>query len=314
MSQNDQDEPGQFEEEGEALLIKGRVTKLEEEQEAARKHDEDYKQRQMLYNKRLALFTLLLVITSILANGIYLDMSCTARKSAESARTAANASAEASGIAAKALKDSEQSFSQTLRQMQEQTKAQHDSAKAASDSVATTKEVMKLDQRAWLAINPTPPVFDEVKLFVGETGETKVTAKLEIKNTGRTPARIVRGRIEIEVLHGFYQKPMFKYIPAHTAQILTPILAPNAAVTITLQGGMNLMDTVNQSTASVHGELRYCDVFDMQHWINFCLTWRPDLSIPFDLSQYATCEGVSADRNSIDDINSHQKCQDSNTP
>ena len=56
MSQNEEDERRrQFEQEGEALLIKGRVTKLEHEQEESKKRDEEYKERQILYTKKSGL-------------------------------------------------------------------------------------------------------------------------------------------------------------------------------------------------------------------------------------------------------------------
>jgi hypothetical protein len=84
----------QPEQEGEALLIKGRVAELEREQEEARKRDEDYKKRQTLYSKRVAWFTGALVLTSLITNLIYLDMSCTARKSANAAKSAAGTAAD----------------------------------------------------------------------------------------------------------------------------------------------------------------------------------------------------------------------------
>jgi len=150
MSQNEEDERRrQFEQEGEALLIKGRVTKLEHEQEESKKRDEEYKERQILYTKRVAWFTLALVLTSLVTNVIYLDMSCTARKSAESARIAANASVQASCTAAKALKDSETSFAQTLCQMKAQTAAQQESAN-------TGRKEMELSNRPWLTAEIKP--------------------------------------------------------------------------------------------------------------------------------------------------------------
>jgi hypothetical protein len=90
MSTNEKNQSdSEFEHEGEALLIQGRVTKLEEEQKEARKRDEDYKKRQVDYSKKVAWFTGALVVTSLVTNAIYLDMSCTARKNASAAKSAA---------------------------------------------------------------------------------------------------------------------------------------------------------------------------------------------------------------------------------
>jgi hypothetical protein len=94
MSANEEEESGhQPLQEGEAYLIKGRVAELEREQEEARKRDEDYKKRQTLYSKRVAWFTAALVLTSLITDAIYFDMSCTARKTADAAKSAAETAA-----------------------------------------------------------------------------------------------------------------------------------------------------------------------------------------------------------------------------
>jgi len=90
MSDNERNKSDpEFEKEGEALLIKSRIEKLEEEQKEAQKRDEDYKKRQATYSGWVARFTGFLVVTSLITNLIYLDMSCTARKNANAAKSAA---------------------------------------------------------------------------------------------------------------------------------------------------------------------------------------------------------------------------------
>lgn len=129
------------EQEGEALLIKGRVNEIEREQQEAKRRDEEYKQRQLLYNKRLAWFTLALVFTSLITIVIYFDMSCTARKAASAAQSAAD-------TATLALKFSDNSFRQTLGQMQAQTAAQQNAAKAAVSAANIASESLVAVQRA----------------------------------------------------------------------------------------------------------------------------------------------------------------------
>ncbi|MGD0663695.1 MAG: hypothetical protein ABSD38_37130 [Syntrophorhabdales bacterium] len=218
MSQNEQDErQRQFEQEGEALLIKGRVTKLEGEQEEAQKRDEEYKKLQILYNKRVAWFTLGLVFTSLVTNVVYLDMSCTARKSAESARIAAVASAEASSTAAKALKDSETSFTQTLGQMQAQTRAQEGAAGATKNAAAAKSaadiagHTLNISQQSYVTIGRQDGTVAEIVWPKEPEGNAGVVVYFQ--NTGHLPAKFNWGN----------DSPMIAVLPADPSIVKEPM-------------------------------------------------------------------------------------------
>jgi hypothetical protein len=77
-----------------------------------------------------------------------------ARKQAGAAIEAANASKQASDTAAQALRDSEDSFSKTLAQMQSQTDAQKETADAAKQAAEGSSKSFKLQMRAWIAVHP----------------------------------------------------------------------------------------------------------------------------------------------------------------
>jgi hypothetical protein len=137
-------------------------------------------------------------------------MSCTARKSAESAKIAADASTEASNTARQALKGSESSFEKTLLQMQAQTRAQEKAAmasriqaEAAKNSVENAKQSLQasidasnLEERPWVGISLEGT--KGAKMDQDEFSFQGVTVL--VRNSGKTPAIKMSGRFD-ERLH-----------------------------------------------------------------------------------------------------------------
>jgi len=201
-------------------------------------------------------------------------------------------------------------------------KAAKSAARTAKKTLIATTNASHLEQRAWLAITPTNTTFP--KFEVGGKFCCDVKATIKIENTGRTPVQMLRGKVRLEViladapkLSQHYRLPSFDYSPPIGAKpgakiVDTPILAPNAAVTIALNDSIGMSDLTDYwpYLTAIYGELKYCDVFSEQHWVNFCLEYRGgDENIPFDISQYGACKGVPSSKNGMDDISLHERCE-----
>ena len=272
----------QIEQAGEALLIKGRVTELERKEVAARKRDDDYKERQTLYSQRVAWFTGALVLTSIVTNIIYLDMSCTARKSTEAARIAANASSQASDTAAQTLKDSKASFNQTLLQMQAQTAAQQKTADAskiqadtAKNSLGITQEALRNDQRAWVGMMEMTPAFNENGKPLYIKDGSKAVFGVVLANSGKSPALNVRCIMTAKIYPS-----NIEFVPIYD-KLLVPqsvtVLQPGARVSITTPpSDSEVTESIigaikNRSLVFyVYGQIAYEDTFHRSHKTTFC--------------------------------------------
>jgi hypothetical protein len=244
--------------EGEAFLIKGRVTELEREQEAARKRDNEYKDRQNLYSKRVAWFTGALVLTTIITNVIYLDMSCTARRAAKSTEDAV--------IQAKT--NNEAAIAAQERIAQGTLEASQQNAK---QSINATIQQFHLEQRAWVSAIETHGAPE-----VGKPFEIIV----RVRNTGKTFAKEFSSIAVVEALpEGKY--PDFSKESRFRTNSSVSLLAPDGEWLIPLYpiGGSSTEKFTDSMLADlkasrtkifVYGSMRYKDIFDCNHWTTFC--------------------------------------------
>jgi hypothetical protein len=85
--------------EEEAILIRGRVDELERQQAEDKKKDDEYKQRQLSFNRLLVGLTFALVIASVFADGISIWQASIANRASEAATSAANTAYETLHIA-----------------------------------------------------------------------------------------------------------------------------------------------------------------------------------------------------------------------
>jgi hypothetical protein len=155
-----------FHVEGDAAVLETQIQRIEREQREAKQREESYTKRQVAINDQqlrvnrwLMRFTGLLLVTS-LATGLLTFWE------AKIAQKSANAADSSAKTAAYALRESEQQFKQTLKEMQAQSQAMQESA----DSEVSTN-------RAWM-VPDAPP----------HNKRTIEEANLEWHNAGKTPA------------------------------------------------------------------------------------------------------------------------------
>jgi hypothetical protein len=172
----------------------------------------------------------------------------------------------------------------------ESAKAATDAAKAAKDSVRLTRDAMRLDQRAWIGvstIDPVPSIPSEGKTF---------TAKVNITNSGKTPARNIISVGSLDPLES-PKLPDFSYTNHDRLNMGT--LAPGAGGVIPFTALHDI--TANKDYVIVHefldklinkqaiiyvsGRIDYDDIFGQPHWTTYC-AW---LTVPFN-GQFARCE------------------------
>jgi hypothetical protein len=188
-------------------------------------------------------------------------------------------------------------------------------AGTAQKTLTESKKSTHLDQRAWLAIKPSPPVVPTVK--DGSPSEVTLTATVSIQNTGKTPATDIKGWIQLESIWFVDgQKPNFVYSDDTSKSISVSLIHPNNPVEFMVAKSLfaRQADQISRGNSKydidIHGFLDYCDVFKEQHQIRFCFTWisGEGFEIPLTSPEYIACQGVGPDRNGMDDINVQTKC------
>lgn len=186
-------------------------------------------------------------------------------------------------------------------------------ANAAQDSVRATQGQMRQEQRAWLAITPQKPNYSmEASNDPPPTPWPPISTDVNIKNTGRTPALHLTGwaRLQRTWLTGSIgqDKPDFsKGAKRQTTPIDIPILNADETAVIRLYGPRYHWPDEMKDEHWINGEIDYCDVYNEQHFVNFCFELLATGN-PVGLSQYISCNGTNSNR--IDDTNSHRKCHE----
>jgi hypothetical protein len=159
------------------------------------------------------------------------------------------------------------------------------------EGATTVQGSMRLDQRPWISAT-----------VIGQTIEAGkiANAQMRVQNIGRTPAMQVKGLITLEPIDKGAQ-PQFVYRrqvkPRETAlgHFELGTLLPNAQVNFSVPyqvaieepgmfGEVYLADEMVKTLSDgsvrlyLHGEINYCDVFRIQHWIKFCYVYEPKSS------------------------------------
>lgn len=158
-------------------------------------------------------------------------------------------------------------YSRQLEQMESTTKA-------ATEGLALTREMNRLDQRAWVATS-------------GASGELKVgeqfVAHVTFKNTGKTFARNAQFRIKTEITKKDALPNFDSLFDASKdgKDPLMMILAPNAqyeSMTDPLENSpfsQEQIDNIRDNQELfVFGRVDYADVFDRGHWTTFCYRYN----------------------------------------
>lgn len=187
------------------------------------------------------------------------------------------------------------------------TRAARQSATAAENAVQSTRENMRLDQRAWVGIDSiqsiprSPEVGKPIQIIV------------KIRNTGKTPALGVVGTAVADPVAKNSQ-PNYSYEGMDHFRL--GVMPPNATGTIPIhpskhpQTGIVLplsqgkFDEISNGRLQifVHGRVEYKDIFQAPHWFTFCAR----LNVPFD-ERFGAC----ADHNETDDYQGEHQHQTS---
>lgn len=158
-----------------------------------------------------------------------------------------------------------------------QQKIAQDGLKASQDNFvkaqAAASEQLRLDERAWVtevSISGEPQIDQPFAILV------------ELRNTGKTPARHFQGKIVSDPSPRGAEPDLAKLKAIRYTG--SGILAPNSSKFLTtypLKGSATEklpkegMDEVKASTLYVFGRVEYDDIFDCHHWSTFCAFLDP---------------------------------------
>jgi hypothetical protein len=224
--------------------------------------------QQLKVNRRLAFFTGLLLITSLMSGAVAIweasiaaNAAAAAKKSADAALSTYDAVYGEQGIAER-----------TIHQMVDQTVAQSEAALAAKDSIRNTQEQMRLDERAWVGV---------MSFRLTQNTVTKQTSVLiRLNNSGKTPA--LDG--ELGMKQGFNVGPIdWSTVPtsrdfafdtklgAYASGAVKTFEPPFAYGNLTSQQILN--GVLNEGWIYYfYGEIRYHDTFTKAwHYTDFCI-------------------------------------------
>jgi len=159
--------------EGDALLLPGRVEALEHQATEAKEREEQYRHDQITTNRRIALFTGLLVLCTLATAGVGLYQASISNTAANAAKTAAEAakgtlkevqksSADTHDLAI-AAKDQAKAAIGQVSSLQASVKESHALVRATQDSLNAMRSNFVKDQRPYMWIKPSDPKFEEGK-------------------------------------------------------------------------------------------------------------------------------------------------------
>ena len=148
------------------------------------------------------------------------------------------------------------------------------SADVAAAALETSSESFRIDERAWVEIEPIKPV-----LFTKADGTFGASFRYKIypKNVGKTVARdIVMQAHRVSSGHDmgdnanaihFEQERLLRKEPIDTNR-MAKVLAPNtvSAVPFVLDG----QEPQNGWYSVLIGRIDYVDAFSIKHWMTFC--------------------------------------------
>ena len=163
-----------------------------------------------------------------------------------------------------------------LEEMRKSTDAATKAATAAEESIKLTKEMSRLDRRAWvapMAIAGKPEI------------DKPFSIKLTVQNTGKSFAKKV---ILVFAVEGVRDEKGPNFTRAEQITPEQPVksvnlIAPNAVVTATRSLKPDEKLTAEDIRQIESGELQafafgkivYTDIFDSQHWTTFCYRFYP---------------------------------------
>jgi hypothetical protein len=225
-------------------------------------------------------------------------------------RTATEASTRAANLAADSFEISDGNFERMMIQTIRQTASQIKSARAAKDAsdtasgtLAQSIESFRIDERAWVEIEPIKPTFLVGPIMGPDSGAT-FTCDIYLKNLGKTVASEISVRAaDMMSIDGFDNnrdviRRTQDNIPATIPNGRVPrVLAPNAVAPapfrLTCQAPQVFGKSGHEGIHYLIGRVDYCDQFRVKHSMRFCSF------VVNDRGEIWSCqEGNDEDRNS----------------
>ncbi|MGO9338852.1 MAG: hypothetical protein ACLPY1_15245 [Terracidiphilus sp.] len=171
----------------------------------------------------------------------------------------------------------------TMDQTIHQTAAQIQSAAAAENGVAATRDQMRLDQRAWVEPYAVCPMFKNSPISIANhdecnpapQGAIPAQAAVLFKNFGKTPA--MKLHVWIDWREKEDEIPEFDSDPTPDNQLPRFNLGPNVFSNTGTHLPQNIVDNINGDISGefVYGTIWYNDVFHRHHWTQFCFEIEP---------------------------------------
>jgi hypothetical protein len=156
--------------------------------------------------------------------------------------------------------------------------------RVATHGLGLTREMARLDQRAWVATDGADGALSAGQPFV---------IHIKFKNTGKTFARHAQITVKTEITKKD-TLPNFNTLfdpPKNGKKPVTMILVPNAQYEMTtdpVEGSpfsQEQIDNIRDNQGLfVFGRIDYADIFDRKHWTTFCYSY--DVT----KTEYSYCE------------------------
>ncbi len=179
-------------------------------------------------------------------------------------------------------------------------------AAIAATQVKDARTQFRKDQRPWIRVNLNP------NLVIPVNGEFVVP--LDVVNTGKTPARDISGDVWIEILASSAAPELEPVSAKPPAKFATGVMFTNQSVPTPIVRVRWRTDTetepdpitpderqrltTGRAYVATHGRVTYWDVFNIQHWTQFC-TFTPLVNTPSpERSSYGAKK--CAEYNSVD--------------
>jgi hypothetical protein len=176
--------------------------------------------------------------------------------------------------------------------MQDTANANQTAVGLAEQNIKATQEQFRRDQRAWVGdIDNTPPPFTDGirKVFIKE-GEGLPPISIIIMNSGKTPARKIKGK---QIRNFFPANRPFTPDDVPPPRQSISVLQPGATARITYQPKDKPLDQeiINLLRNGdliyyIYGEITYEDVFGKAHKTTYCKFIDKDLSSLINCNTY----------------------------
>jgi len=294
--QNDNPKPPFHVEDG--IPIFDRLSEVEREQAESKKRDKEYKDKQLSLDRKMVLFTFLLVICTAVVgviNAWQARIASRSAKAAESAATTASntlieiktSSTDTHELAVQAKNQADRTKDVADRALDQakatnllaaQAKRQADIAR---DAMNSTIEASKLDGRAWFGVS-------DFEILQYDPSDTKKPFRFQIsfRNTGKTPARQINESGIFQVYDSRLSGPTdadWKTFLGYFSQSKERyVAAPNATRKAIFDSSMDAAThefivrnypAIKQGTQFLYyfGQATYLDINDRPHTTKFCL-------------------------------------------